>query len=66
MVSNNNRRHENMKCKIEVDMDNAAFEDDPKDELAVILRKAIDDNFRFHKLYDVNGNMVGTLVIEEG
>ena len=62
-----------MKAKIEVDMDNAAFEDDAKLELwgvliqaagAVWSGEAPHAGYGF-TLRDTNGNLVGQLVIEE-
>jgi hypothetical protein len=62
-----------MKCTIDISMDNAAFSDDPNEELARILEDLADklrneimpatDPFR-HKIYDINGNAVGSLVVK--
>lgn len=63
-----------MKAQIEVQMDNAAFERMPGDELARILREVArrveHDSLHLHaavrheyNLFDVNGNKVGFLVV---
>lgn len=56
------RKGKPMKCSIEFDCDNAAFEDEPSTEIGRILRDAAErigeGNFDF-PLYDVNGNNVG-------
>ena len=53
---------------IEIDCDNAAFEDNIEGELSIILRKASakvsNGEFDF-KLRDSNGNTVGTAYLEE-
>ena len=57
-----------MKCKIEVDMDNAAFEEDPNEELARVLEKGCESlrrGFTTILLHDICGNRVGQLVIED-
>ena len=60
-----------MKCKIEIKMDNAAFVDDPG-ELCRILSYLACDLQRIDRtekpdrrqIVDVNGNNVGTCVVE--
>ena len=63
-----------MNCRINVDLGNAAFVDDPK-ELGRIIREAaqkVDDAFTaneaptvmFSTLRDINGNKVGNVVVE--
>ena len=61
-----------MKAKLEIKMDNAAFND--SQELSRILRNAADVvgdywdrriNFNFINLRDINGNTVGKLEIVE-
>jgi len=59
-----------MQCTIEINMDNAAFEDAPADELAAILRRLADrvegrgvDELSL-KVMDTNGNDVGRLEVE--
>jgi hypothetical protein len=61
-----------VKATITIDMDNAAFEDAPGSELARILRrlaKAVDghdfDPRDSGKLYDINGNTVGSFTVSE-
>jgi hypothetical protein len=61
-----------MKCKIEITMDNAAFEEDAGMELARILRRLATDaekhsvhNLDWLSLRDMNGNYVGRVTIEE-
>lgn len=58
-----------MKAIIEVEMDNAAFEDYPITELARILESlvhGIKRGFVEHQtLFDINGNTVGSFKIEE-
>lgn len=55
-----------MTLKIEIEMDNAAFEESSGDEAARILRIVADDCERGHivphfvrRLRDINGNAVG-------
>lgn len=59
-----------MKCKIEIEMSNAAFEEAPGEELARIIEELTDSRLKFYdfrrspeeftgNLYDVNGNKVG-------
>jgi len=52
-----------MRAKIEIEMGNAAFEDDPAPELVRILRKLADDiessGADTLPLRDINGNRVG-------
>lgn len=58
-----------MKCTIEIDMGNAAFEDEW--ELARILTELAERTKAAVfmdtpvKLYDINGNHVGQMIIEE-
>lgn len=55
-----------MKCKIELEMDNAAFKPDYHQELYVILRAVLDIvslNGDGSVLLDSNGNWVGTFTI---
>ena len=60
-----------MKAKIEVNMDNAAFQEydgAAGEELARILEKyakVVRDGFTDIPLMDLNGNRVGQLVIED-
>ncbi len=61
-----------MKCKIEVDMDNAAFEGTPAEEIACILEGHADlirgyglPTEQPRPIWDCNGNRVGQLVIED-
>jgi len=57
---------------VEIDMDNAAFEDSPTGELSRILRKLakeIADGTETDtviKLRDINGNTVGTAIYDGG
>jgi hypothetical protein len=58
-----------MKCKIEIEMDDAAFEDNPR-ELEDILINATDkvvsseaDGLK-RKLLDSNGNVVGWVAVK--
>lgn len=59
-----------MKCRIEIEMDNAAFTDDPG-ELARVLRvlaAKVQDGTEPGDIYraqDINGNQVARLEIEE-
>ena len=59
-----------MKAVITVEMDNAAFEDDPAGELARILRETahkIEEGYNAGQCRDINGNQVGNFdIIEEG
>lgn len=60
-----------MKAKIEIKMDNAAFQDDDRggNELARILREVADmaeSGCRSCAIYDVNGSKVGKLVVADG
>lgn len=61
-----------MRMTLEIDMDNAAFEDYPASEAARILRDAarrIEDGGEVNRnliLRDVNGNAVGHCAISEG
>ena len=57
-----------MKCEIKVSMDNAAFEDDPRQELADILKKVVEKletsvSMYHYVLRDTNGNKVGEFTI---
>ena len=55
------------KIEIEIDTDNAAFEDDPN-EVCRILRTAVElviDGYKAGYLSDANGNTVGTLSVTE-
>ena len=56
-----------MKLKIEINMDNAAFEDNPEDEIRSILDDIYPEvmNRRKVKLRDSNGNTVGHYKITE-
>jgi hypothetical protein len=62
-----------MYTQIKIEMDNAAFEDDPTAEVARILRevaKRIDGHPHFspghdQPLRDANGNEVGYITVEE-
>ena len=65
-----------MNITITINTDNAAFEDDPSSEVARILRQLIDRLTRGAaaddlqeadgiKLRDINGNMVGSVSVEE-
>lgn len=62
-----------MKVTIEINCDNAAFEDDPSLEVARILKdvcKKIDGHPNFSDgfstaLFDINGNEVGYLSVKE-
>lgn len=57
-----------MQCSIEVTMDNAAFEDEPATELAVILRKLvtrIEAGETDCALFDTNGNRVGRFCVSK-
>lgn len=54
-----------MKCVITVNMDNASFEE-PSEEIARILRGLAhrietDQQCESRKIYDLNGNAVGTI-----
>lgn len=53
-----------MKLRIEIDMDNAAFEDDPQPEVCRILREYIKAGRLEKVLMDVNGNRVGRAEVE--
>ena len=58
-----------MKIRIEINCDNAAFEDDPATEVERIL-KNLTGKLRLPgmedlPLMDINGNKVGTLTVEE-
>lgn len=49
--------------KLKIATDNAAFEDDPGDECAKILRAVaskLEDGHRGGVIFDTNGNRVGT------
>lgn len=57
-----------MKLKIEIDMDNAAFEEFPVGEVEAILRKAVsllyfDGSKEVVVLRDRNGNTVGKATV---
>ena len=57
-----------MEANISVKMDNAAFSDDPNYELGRILKEVGEKLMRGRtqeRLYDYNGNFVGTLEITE-
>ena len=58
-----------MKCKIEVNMNYKAFEEQPILELKEVLRRGLANIYDapecFIILRDSNGNDVGTLTIEE-
>lgn len=59
-----------MKIQIEITMDNAAFGDQPEDELSRILanmaeRYRFNNVYAFDKIYDINGNVVGKAVVTE-
>jgi len=56
-----------MKCTIEINMNNSAFEDDPNGELARILNnlsKSLAVGPIPYSIWDINGNRVGQMVIE--
>ena len=57
-----------MKFKIEIECDNAAF-DEPYEELARILRDLADDIEESvhlaHPIFDINGNRVGRSTVEQ-
>lgn len=56
-----------MKAKIEIVMDNAAFNDEPATELARILRELaeeIENGQGSCQLRDINGNAVGTFTVK--
>ena len=60
-----------MKFKLEIDMDNDAFAEDPNQELGRILTE-LAENTQFqarmipydHRVMDINGNTVGRATIE--
>jgi hypothetical protein len=56
-----------MKCKINIEMDNTAFDEYPEVELNRILKKLAHDldveGLLNHSLRDINGNTVGTIKI---
>lgn len=61
-----------MKFKLEIECNNAAFEDAPDDEIARILRscaRRLEIGFEGvsgrNALFDANGNRVGTFQLEE-
>lgn len=61
-----------MKLKLELEMDNAAFDDDPDAEVWDILRKASEKVLHHgipvdakYRLMDSNGNTVGFMTAEE-
>jgi hypothetical protein len=58
-----------MKFKLEIECDNAAFEDDPSYEVARILKEAatekVEQGTLTGKLYDINGNLVGSFTYED-
>ena len=57
-----------MKFTVEIECDNAAFADEPYEELARILRELADDIEEScsasHPLRDINGNRVGHSAVE--
>ncbi len=56
------------KCTIVIEMENAAFDDDPQFELSMILHRVacnISDGWRRGPISDRNGNTVGRLDMEE-
>ena len=53
------------KVTIEIDIDNSAFEEDPKFELDRILKEIIGRGDLNYSLRDYNGNKVGFIKIEE-
>jgi len=58
-----------MKVLIEIAMDDAAFAEEPRFELAWILRQLasnVADGASGHSLYDSNGNAVGSFRTVEG
>ena len=60
-----------MKCRIEVDMNNAAFDEaGPRMELTRVIEDGLirlqTAGPQTMTLRDYNGNTVGTLIIEEG
>ena len=57
-----------MKFTMEVNMDNAAFEDSPENELARILSVAAEQvkaSYRSRTCQDINGNTVGQWNVED-
>lgn len=55
-----------MKFKLEVNMDNAAFEENSKEELTRILKetiKSLEQGFTGLNIRDINGNIVGAFTI---
>lgn len=55
------------KIIITIDTVNAAFDDEPATEIARILHKLADDLEQFDspdKLFDANGNAVGTVFVD--
>jgi hypothetical protein len=55
-----------MKCRIEIDMDNAAFDEEPGYELTRILyelSRGIDISTKEKRIRDINGNTVGSIKI---
>ena len=55
---------------IRIETENAAFEDQEYEEVSRILQEIIDSNYLLktkdkRKLYDINGNPVGELIIKE-
>lgn len=65
----NPTKENDMKAKIEIKMDNAAFGDDPNAELARILRELAEqaeNGLRIRTLFDINGNRVGRFEISGG
>jgi len=57
-----------MKFKLEIETDNAAFEDGPESEVARILRALaarIENEFCMSQpVFDINGNRVGRSTVE--
>ena len=56
-----------MKCTIKVDMDNAAFDDDPLQELRRAITEGMDNMTPPHGIAlirDINGNRTGSIVIK--
>ena len=56
-----------MKFKMEINMDNAAFDDAPEKEVLRILvsvGRQVADGYTFNDCYDLNGNKAGRWEIE--
>lgn len=55
-----------MRLKIIIDMDNAAFEDDPGELARILETIPLKIEQQKEKLFDINGNTVGRIKICEG